>query len=335
MSLLRRRLFAERLTRAASCGEAVRLVCYPAQPRIIWRFSDGKPGHDNQSLGLVEALGRRLAIDVYDVPVLDDAGTWLDLVRSRFSAGSLLPDPWLMLGAGHATHIPLLTARRARKGRAVVIMKPDLPNTLFDLCIIPNHDRPRPGSNILVTRGSLNQMQRVTAQPQRHGMIMIGGQSKHYLWDHQTVAHQILHIIRFSGIRHWVLTTSRRTPAGFARQVRKQIYNRNRQITIASWLDTSREWFGDHLGRASCAWVTEDSVSMVYEALTAGVAVGLLAIPPRKHSRVVRGVRQLEAAQQVTTFRDWCGGRPLKRPQQTFDEASRAARWICDRWGEN
>ena len=53
MPLLRRRLHPERLD-----GHPVSFRRSQAAPRVVWRFSDGKPGHDNQSLGLTDALQR-------------------------------------------------------------------------------------------------------------------------------------------------------------------------------------------------------------------------------------------------------------------------------------
>jgi hypothetical protein len=299
---------------------------------VIWRFSDGKAGHDNQSLGLVEALARRLSVRSYDIQAQGGAGR--DWLLRRFPAGSLLPDPWLLIGAGHTTHLPLLAARRARGGRAAVLMTPDLPKTLFDLCVIPEHDRPAPAANVLVTSGSMNRMQPLPpAGSPDHGLLMVGGPSRHFCWDHDAVIQQISRVIRFSPVRHWVLTTSRRTPAGFGERVRQLIFNRNIRFSVLSWRDTAEHWLAAQLSRVCCTWVTEDSVSMIYEALTAGVPVGLLAVPARRDDRVVRGVRALAESRNAMPFRDWCAGRPLSRPVQVFDEANRVAEQICKRWG--
>ena len=331
MPLLRRDLHAERLTgQPAPVG--VQQLRHDSTPsRVVWRFSDGKAGHDNQSLGLVDALQRRTRIHSYDIPVRPGGG--LDWMLGRFPNGGLLPDPWLIVGAGHATHLPMLAARRARGGRATVLMRPDLPRSLFDLCVIPEHDRPRPAANIVVTKGSLNRMQAAGGQVRDRGLMMVGGPSRHYRWDHRRVVEQIAGVIRFSPVRHWVLTTSRRTPPGFAEQVRQMIFNHNLRLSIVSWRDSSDQWLGAQLRRCCCTWVTEDSVSMIYEALTAGIPVGLLSVPPRRTGRVVSGVRQLAATRNVMTYSDWSAGRPLPRPQQVFDEANRVAGQICRRWG--
>lgn len=331
MPLLRRQLHAERLTVRPAPARVLQGLSKPEPSRVVWRFSDGKPGHDNQSLGLVDALQRRTRIHSYDIPV--QPGAALNWLCCRFPAGSLLPDPWLIIGAGHATHLPMLAARRTRGGRAAVLMRPDLPKALFDLCVIPAHDRPRPAANILVTKGSLNRMQALRVQARDRGLLMVGGPSRHYRWDHKKVVDQIAGVIRFSPVRHWVLTTSRRTPPGFAERVQQMIFNCNLRMSIVSWRDTSDQWLSSQLRRSCCTWVTEDSVSMIYEALTAGLPVGLLSVPPQRNDRVVNGARQLAAERNVMTYSDWSAGRPLPGPSQVFDEANRVAEQICRRWG--
>lgn len=336
MPLLRRRVHPERLIPHAAPLRALPDVPRPAhkppgRPRVVWRFSDGKAGHDSQSLGLVDALKRQARIECYDIPVFPGAG--LDWVLGRFPAGSLLPDPWLAIGAGHSTHLPLLSARRARGGKAAVLMSPDLPKSLFDLCVIPEHDRPAVAENILVTCGSLNRMQPVYASGSNRGLLMVGGPSRHYHWDHHQVTEQIARVIRDSPVRDWVLTTSRRTPPGFAEHIRQMIFNRNLRLTVLSWRDTTDQWLALQLSRSCCTWVTEDSVSMIYEALTAGVPIGLLSLSPRRHGRIVNGVRALVASGNVMRFSDWSAGHPLPRPKRVFDEANRIASHICHQWG--
>ena len=332
MSLLRRQLHTQGLTAGHVRADP---AARQGEPRVVWRFSDAKAGHDSQSLGLVDALKRRLPLVSYDIPVTPGAG--LDWLRGQFPAASLLPDPWLVVGAGHSTHLPLLAARRARGGRAVVLMTPDLPKRWFDLCIIPDHDRPRPATNVLATRGSLNRMQAVAraadSRPNRRGLLMIGGPSRHYLWDHEQVIEQLAGVIRCSPVHHGVLTTSRRTPPGFAERVRDMLFNRNLKLTTHSWRDTPDPWLAVQLQRACCTWVTEDSVSMIYEALTAAVPVGLLSVPPRRQDRIVRGVEALVASGNVMRFDYWSRGIPLPRSVEVFDEANRVAEQICSYWG--
>jgi mitochondrial fission protein ELM1 len=334
VSLLWRRLHPGGLSAASASERLDSLSLHAGPPRVIWRFSDGKAGHDSQSLGLVEALGRCLPVAVHRVAVPDHAATWRDLVNGRYAALSRLPSPWLLVGAGRRTHLPLLAARRARRGRAVVIMRPTLPRALFDLCIIPDHDGPAAAPNILVSRGSLNRMQKSAGARREQGMLLIGGPSRHYRWSDETVAAQIVRIVHESPLRDWVLAPSRRTPAGFAAEVRRRVIYSDVRLVVLPWqAEDAGDGIKAQLAQSRCAWVTADSMSMVYEALTAGVATGVLDVPARGNTRLVKGVRRLQATGQVTGFSDWQAGKPLRPAPQGFDEATRCARWICGEWG--
>ncbi|MDP1926487.1 MAG: ELM1/GtrOC1 family putative glycosyltransferase, partial [Thiobacillus sp.] len=123
----------------------------------VWVISDGKPGHVNQSLGLAEALARATPARIHHLTALPVWRAWLILLF-KISPDQTLPAPDLIIGAGHATHLTLLVARRARGGRAVVLMKPSLPRRWFDLCILPQHDGVAADAHTLVTEGALNRI---------------------------------------------------------------------------------------------------------------------------------------------------------------------------------
>ncbi|NIO88166.1 MAG: hypothetical protein GTN53_46765, partial [Candidatus Aminicenantes bacterium] len=53
---------------------------------------------------------------------------------------------------------------------------------------------------------------------------------------------------------------------------------------------------------ASTIWVTEDSVSMIYEAMTSGAIVGLLTVPRKNKTRVSTAVDNLIQKHFVTAF---------------------------------
>ncbi len=137
------------------------------------------------------------------------------MFSGRFPAWRDLPTPDIVLGAGHRTHLSLLAARRVHRGKAVVLMRPSLPLSLFDLCLIPEHDAPPARRNVLATRGALNRIQpSATLEPSR-GLLLIGGPSAHFAWDNENLYRQIAAIVAADPAIHWTLTTSRRTPAGF------------------------------------------------------------------------------------------------------------------------
>ncbi len=107
--------------------------------KTIRILSDGKPGHENQSRGLAEALRRRTGATVECLHLDARKSVW-SRVREAKALQPRAERPQLLIAAGHATHVPLLAAARAFGARAVVIMKPTLPLWLFDLCLVPRHD---------------------------------------------------------------------------------------------------------------------------------------------------------------------------------------------------
>lgn len=273
--------------------------------------------------------------------------SWL---RGRFEPAAALPDPDLIIGAGHHTHLSMLAARRARGGRVVVLMKPSLPMRCFDLCIVPGHDRPGPRENVLVTQGALTRQYPACEKDASLGLVLIGGPSRHFNWTDRQVVEQIASLIEHDPARQWTVATSGRTPAGFIATLREGLapllrryssppfFKEGRRqmpdggLRIVEWHESDDEWLPAQLASTPVVWVTEDSVSMLYEALGAGAAVGLIALSRHGSNRISRGVDALISAGQVTAYRDWRAGRPLPASAANLNEALRCAREIVNRW---
>lgn len=296
-------------------------------PPVIWRFTDGKPGHEKQSLGLALALGRRVGAISHTIPVRRGWRQVADWLCGRFPQGRELPGPDLLLGAGHATHLPMLAARRARGGRAVVLMRPSLPLCLFDLCLIPEHDHPPRRGNVLATRGVLNAVTPPQGKDHGCGVILIGGPSSHFRWDSAAVIAQLRQIAANTPGLSWRLTTSRRTPADFLAMLSATPLP---DVDILCHTDTPAGWLEQQLMRCALAWVTEDSVSMLYEALTAGCGVGLLRLPTQGRGRISTGVERLIEDGWVTPYEAWQESAALTPPYGHFDESGRCAQTILE-----
>ena len=296
---------------------------------VVWAFTDGKPGHENQTRGLIAALAARATLDVRWIKIPPYSSVLTNLMTKRFLPGAALPSPDLLIGAGHRTHLPMIAARRARGGRSIVLMKPSLPRVWFDLCVIPEHDRVS-GGNILTTRGALNVAQPGKKQ-ERTGLFLVGGPSRHHGWREKELLAQISEIVQRTPEVKWTLTTSRRTPPSTTARLRGLAV---KNLTIVPFADTGPQWLPEQLARNSLAWVTEDSVSMVYEALTAGCATGLLAVPARRRGKrkLEQGLESLVNEKLVTRFADWQTGVVLAAPARPFNEAARIAEWVMDRW---
>ena len=298
-------------------------------PWVVWVISDSKPGHANQSLGLAEALARAAPTKIRVIPALPAWRAWLAFLLKRLP-GKALPTPDLVIGAGHATHVTLLAARRAHGARLVVLMKPSLPRAWFDLSIIPQHDGIAADAHTLVSEGALNRIRpatlpQSTGDDARHGLLLIGGASKHFDWDSDAIQVQIKSILARTLDTHWTLTTSRRTPADFLSDLPHAP-----NLIIVPHTATSPDWLPEQLALSSTVWVTPDSASMVFEALTAGAAVGVFDLPLNPTSRVGRAIAHLADAQRITRFANWCANDTLHPNTHPLAEADRCATWILE-----
>jgi len=293
-------------------------------PLVVWIVSDGKPGHLNQSRGLAEALARTTPAEIITLPALPVWRAWLALLLKRFP-GNTHPAPDLIVGAGHATHWTLLAARCACGGKTVVLMKPSLPRRWFDLCVLPRHDDVAEDAHTLVTEGALNRIRPAATHDSSHGLILIGGASRHFEWDSDAIQVQIKSILARTPDTQWTLTTSRRTPADFL-----ALLPTAPKLAVVPHTATNRDWLPEQLALCSTVWVTPDSASMVFEALTAGATVGVFDLPVNPASRVSWAISQLADAQRITRFVNWCAHGKLHPNTQPLAEADRCATWILE-----
>ncbi|MFH1498872.1 MAG: ELM1/GtrOC1 family putative glycosyltransferase [Verrucomicrobiota bacterium] len=295
-------------------------------PRNIRVLSDSRPGHENQSVGLADALARRVPGAVVEV-VRWPAGTGL-LKRVELARAGEAVD--LLIGAGHGTHLPLLAAARKFGARSVVIMKPSLPTWFFDLCLIPRHDLAEPEADrgrVVATRGALNRIPEAPAVKTDTGVILIGGPSKHHAWDAEPLPAAIAQIVQARPELAWTVGDSRRTPAGFTERLADV------GATVVPHGQTQPGWLPKVLQAAREVWVTEDSVSMIFEALTSGARVGVLPMRVKNSSaRTVKAVQDLLADGFVRTFEQWRQAPGGWRAVPRLHETGRCAELILKRF---
>lgn len=283
--------------------------------KSILRISDGKPGHDSQSMGLCNALTTLIGHDIQTI-VCKPLSKKLILkilccrilsikIKSTESTPEisfLNPDthhPILVIGAGHRTHLSLIALKLYFKIPAVVLMRPSLPLTWFDVCVIPRHDNPQNTDHTIISDGALNPITMThMGQLQKNentALILIGGISTHFIWDTQTVIQEIIRWVQ-SKPKHLTitLTNSRRTPDDFIPNLRLQLLKLNiDNILIFPHEETPKGWLLSQLMQSTSALITEDSVSMIYEALTAGVTIHLVALQHNEKNKIARNNRYL------------------------------------------
>jgi mitochondrial fission protein ELM1 len=235
--------------------------------------------------------------------------------------------PQLLIGAGHRTHLPLAFAAWWLRAKSVVIMQPTWPTRLFHLCLVPAHDVRFASRNMVATRGALNRIPEQFPSKKAQGMILIGGPSKHTRWDPAPLSEAIQAVINSRPGLSWVIGDSRRTPPDFL----SQLAALNLRAEIVPQWHTSAGWLPAQLLVSEEVWVTEDSVSMLHEAVTAHARTGVLPMPVRKpRGRLARAIHGLVSEGYATRYETWrqTGQLPPPRP---LHETARCADLILQR----
>lgn len=290
----------------------------------LWIVSDGKPGHRNQSLGLAEAIGR---LEPARIEVIELAGGIFGRLRGAFSVAARLARPDVVIGAGHATHLPLLALGRWFGAPTVVLMRPSLPACWFGVCLVPRHDleKRRARDNVIATVGALNRIVPAAGPRQPTGVLLIGGPAPA---DLPGLLDGLATIAAATPQVAWTLTDSRRTPAAFLSSLRPL----GLPIEIHGHATTAGDWLPQQLASASDVWVTPDSVSMIHEALTSGARVGLLPCPHTLSApRLTASVAQLVTGGWLAPYDTWLATRSLPEPPAPLAEAQRCAPRVLER----
>ena len=262
----------------------------PVSDATVWVLTDGKPGMENQCLGLAEALGatpviKRIA-PRFPWSVLPPQ-FWPAPLRAPGPAGDALAPPWpdILIATGRQTVAPALAIKRASGGKTfcIQIQNPTIGHDRFDLLAIPVHDRV-PGPNVIECRGALH---RVTAEklaaeaenfraalarlPRPLVAVLIGGTNKQYRMT-EAVARKLAANLKALCGHHGAglaVTASRRTGAANEAILRAALAD----CPAFLWDGTGDNPYFGLLGLADAIVVTADSVSMVSEACATGKPV--------------------------------------------------------------
>ena len=295
--------------------------------------------------------------------------------RSFLGEGPEAFGNWLCLSAGSTAGPYGLALARVLGGRAATVMSPSVLGTApFDFAIVPAHDFPPPAENVFVTIGAPNAIDRerlaaeseslFSAYPPRSSNrwgILVGGDDANYRitpeWAMDVVGRLACEAEKTGADLY--LTTSRRT-APETEQALERLAGKAspfRMLFLAS-RDSSNPVPG-MLGGCGEVFCTEDSVSMVSEAATAGFRVKILRVGRKEGLK-----RRLQDATALLVLKGWLSKRRLwgaprfdamleafksralatesfpwdngtkaeASERHDFNEARAAADWICREW---
>ncbi len=302
-------------------------------------FFDGRPGHEKQTRGILQALGQKIELQVVEQRITSK-NLWadiLDVCRLFLPDGKakrILPEADLLIGTGSRTHIPMLQAKKLTGLPVVTCMTPiDFLRHRFNLIFAPEHDGISPCDNIILTTGPPNCARKSGTKISHRGLILIGGiDEKSHHWHTGDIVNYLLQIAKKEVEVHWAISSSPRTPLETVERL-EMVSRESCNLQFFKFEDTGSGWIERQYDECAKVWVTADSMSMVYEALSAGCRVGLLPMRwKKKENKFRRSEEALLQKGMVISYEKWLEGREEWLQNAPLDEANRCAEEILKRW---
>ena len=310
-------------------------------------FLDGRPGHEKQTRGIIKALGglTPLSVSYENIPepsFFASLKQWGNWIASFFLPGRTNPEVPVdvIIGTGSRTHIPMLlykkncTAHFSATPKVITCMTPNFPLTgMFDLCFVPRHDTCRNDNNVFVTVGPPSTALSEGRHVREKGLLLVGGvDEKSHTWDSESVFSQVRTIVADGPEICWTISSSPRTPEETMAML-EEFAAKEDGVTFFRAEETPAGWIEEEYSKNQTVWVTADSVSMVYEALTAGCSVGVLPVAwKQEKNKFQQGLDYLYEKKMVTSFASWLGGNKKMPQAHSLNEAGRCAEEILRRW---
>jgi hypothetical protein len=255
-----------------------------------WIITEGIAGTENQCIGAAEALGIRPVVKRIRLRFpWRQLSPWLSFGHQHALAADSdpidPPYPDLLIASGRKSIGIALHVKKMSAGKTflVQIQDPHIDPGLFDLVVVPQHDRVR-GGNVLVTAGALHRVtpEKIAAEqkkfepvlghlPRPRVAVLIGGTSKtHAMTEENTafLAQRLADMMKTydAGL---MITASRRSGEENLRLLRGALKGEN----VFFWDGAGDNPYFAMLGFADHIIVTEDSVSMASEAVSTGKPV--------------------------------------------------------------
>lgn len=259
-----------------------------SKPLQVWLLSDGAPGHLSQSRGLADAIDRFCPLEVTLVKLKVRQRLLKSLGRKLLPMGGRLV-PWLRRQV-YAMQLPsgqpdllLSSGGNTLLASALLAREYGVPNlysgtlkgyppgcysriyTVTPLGLPNNTVLPLPP-----VPGALVQPLAAAAADDPW-LLLLGGEGAGYHYtetDWQRLATAVNRLGRERGVR-WLLTTSRRT-GNAAELLLQRLLDPEVLLEAVYYGQTPRPVVREFLGRCRGVWVSEDSLTMVAEAIYSG-----------------------------------------------------------------
>ena len=203
----------------------------------------------------------------------------------------------------------------------------------FDLCFVPIHDRIALKPNIEPTIGPPNMAENRNNHDTAKSMILVGGtDERSHRWNSDKMYRSIAELLSVSKDQQWTVSTSPRTPEDM-HELLALLADEHANVWYVPYSRSEPGWIEKQYDIHKNVWVTGDSISMVYEALSAGCSVGIIPVQwKKKNNKFLYSLDYLVENQRVITLNQYLKGKPYYQPSQPLNEADRCAKEIVKRW---
>lgn len=252
---------------------------------------EGLTGTENQCLGVAYSLG--VDPEIKRITLRQPWKTlspWLGFEHKATFSGSPLNSPWpdLLIAAGRKSIAASRYIKRQSQGKTFTIQlqDPKCSPSHFDLVAVPAHDSLR-GDNVIVTQATPNRVTSALLRKSRAEFasflgsmekprvaVLIGGNSRTHTITDDIATTLAQHLKALAKDYSLMITTSRRTPEAYCLLIEEALKNTDAYL----WDGTGDNPYYGFLAWANYILVTNDSASMISEALTTAIPTYIIPL---------------------------------------------------------
>ena len=259
---------------------------------ILW-VKDNKKGHLKQVKALLDEIKKILNVNISEFEIEKK-------ILKKSIPSSIVKSSDLVIGAGHSVYPYLLKSKKKNPNiKSVAILSPSYFKKKFDLICAPFHDMHKLNKHkhVLYFDGSLASRSNKKCH-EEIGMIAIGGKNKYFKFDKKNLIKQIQYIITLYPNKNWYIFNSRRTPKNFLEEIQKELEFISKKITYVDHHNDSYR-FDEYIEKSSIKIITPDSMSMIYESLSAHGETVLFSLFPKKESKFLPIINNLKEMNSI------------------------------------
>ncbi len=300
---------------------------------------DGRPGHEKQTHGIIKALEKYVPVEITHLKIkssfFSDCISWLKTFF-RFSWKDIRNSDFdFVIGTGTHTHPHVIKIGNAGGAKKIICMSPaSFLIKMFDLCFVPNHDRCKPGKNVFLTLGPPNISENKNIHNNKKGLILIGGRDdKSHVWDSDKILGYIEEIVTSQPLNiNWTISSSPRTPEETENKI-NFLADSMEKVSFFRFSDTKKGWVEKQYDESGIVWVTADSMSMIYESLTAGCTTCVIPMEWKQNKNKFSFSEQYLYEKKIAiSYNDWLHNREYFKCGKSINESDKCAREILRLW---